>query len=390
MSINRRICLWDLLLIIGLCLAPMTRLRFWKIGPGELLCIIWCIKPLLSRKILVGSLTKFYTAFLGFMILGTIVGGIVAPDELEISGLLTWAFLGLMAILFYQGLKQNSLDYNEYLLSLFAYVVIAWYFFLFVYSKVIGNVFFGISLWYGTRRFAGGATNPHQLAELLCGVMFVFLRNIFKSNKSLFNVVFFGTATFLLIQTRSSTGEFAVALTVLFAIIFRFSDSFITSRGKLIGSLIVFAIPILLLISPTIYKMFMSWVASDPNGLGRFTILSSFPSTFATSPLVGLGPGVHAMGGSIEFHCTYTEILAATGIFGGIVFVVYSTRLFRNVIICDWTLLPIVLSLYVYGLGGFAMRRLIYWGLIAMVTTIEVQIKYKTNFLSIRSETVNG
>jgi hypothetical protein len=48
------------------------------------------------------------------------------------------------------------------------------------------------------------------------------------------------------------------------------------------------------------------------------------------------------------------------------------------------------LSLYVYGLGGFAMRRLIYWGLIAMVTTIEVQIKYKTNFLSIRSETVNG
>ena len=31
----------DWILLIGLSLAPMTGLRIWKIGPSEVLCLLW-------------------------------------------------------------------------------------------------------------------------------------------------------------------------------------------------------------------------------------------------------------------------------------------------------------------------------------------------------------
>ena len=36
----------DYFLIIGIVLAPMTGLRIWKIGPGEVLCLFWSIPVL--------------------------------------------------------------------------------------------------------------------------------------------------------------------------------------------------------------------------------------------------------------------------------------------------------------------------------------------------------
>ena len=372
----KRVKPWDWLLIIGLCLAPMTGFRIWKIGLGELLCFVWGgIKQLLQCKIVSGRIARFFVAFWLLLILGSIVGYFVAPNELDISGIIVWFFLGVISMIIYQGLKENSLEYNEFFLETYATTAVFWFLFLFVYSKTISKSLFGVSLWYSARRFAGGATNPHQLAVLLCGLTFVFMRNVIKKRKKVINAFLFISSCFLVYQTLSSTGIAAIALTLVFAIAFRFADLFITSREKVIGGFLVLIIPLLILLFPSIFKLFMGWVAKDPNGMGRFTIYSTYPITFFKSPLLGLGPGVHAMDGYIEFHSTYTEILAATGIIGGIVFCVYSIRFFKDTIYEDWTLFPIVLALYSYGLGGFAMRRLVYWGLISIVTVIVEQRK---------------
>lgn len=122
------------------------------------------------------------------------------------------------------------------------------------------------------------------------------------------------------------------------------------------------------------YSFFICWVSKDANGLGRFDIFSTFPNAYLKSPLVGLGPGVHGRDGLIEFHNTYFEVLAASGLFGGIVFLLFSIRISKKAILADWRLFIVIVSMYAYGLAGFAMRRLVFWGVISFIVTISDQI----------------
>ena len=75
----------------------------------------------------------------------------------------------------------QTLKYNERLLSVFSYAATLWFLFLYIYSRVVKPTLFGVSLWFGGVRFTGGGTNPHQVALLFCGLIFVYLRNIIKA-----------------------------------------------------------------------------------------------------------------------------------------------------------------------------------------------------------------
>ena len=55
----------------------------------------------------------------------------------------------------------------------------------------------------------------------------------------------------------------------------------------------------------------------------------------------------------MEFHNTYLEILAMTGVVGFFIFAKFSLRIYR-VLKSDYTLYLIVLPLYAYGLAGFS------------------------------------
>ncbi len=87
------------------------------------------------------------------------------------------------------------------------------------------------------------------------------------------------------------------------------------------------------------------------------------------NPIFGLGPGGHAYDGTMEFHNTYLEILAMTGVVGFFIFAKFSLRIYR-VLKSDYTLYLIVLPLYAYGLAGFSMRRLVYWNLIVLAVVL--------------------
>ena len=374
---SARIEWMDWLLIIGLTLAPMTGLRIWKVGPGEVLCLLWGIQHLFRSKSLKSSMFLFFVPFLLAMGAGSIAGYIIAPEELTIDGLLTWIYLAVTAISLYEGLKTKTLEYNETLLFTFAEIATLWNIFLFLYSRLVRNTLFGAPLWYHGVRFSGGGTNPHQVAILLCGLTFVFLRSFLKKQKRFRSLVFMIACIYLMLMTASSTGILAIAFGLAVTAYFFIADLFPRRKFGALVVLTVLIFLVVLIFARLLYRQFMDWVAEDKNGMGRFGIFSSFGESFIRSPLFGLGPGVHGRGGMIEFHNTYLEILAATGVIGAFAFVVYSFGLFKKTLTVEWKLFPIVVTMYAYGLAGFAMRRLVYWGLIAFVTVIAEQITSK-------------
>lgn len=367
---SARIEFADWLLIIGLCLAPMTGLRIWKVGPGEVLCLLWGIRYLFKAKNLKSNLSIFFALFIIAMAAGSIIGFIVAPKELRTVDLLTWVYLGVIAISLYEGLKTKLLHYLEMLFFTFAEFATVWNLFLFLYSRFVGSTLFGAPLWYNGVRYSGGGTNPHQIAVLLCGLVFIFLRSLLKKEKIIRSIVFLVVCVYLMLETASSTGVLSIALGIAVSAYFLVADLFPKNK---VGAIVILSL-ILLLISLVFwsffYGQFMEWVMGDKNGLGRIEIFSSFGTAFIKSPLFGLGPGVHGVGGTIEFHNTYLEIIAASGVIGGIAFIVYSIGLFRDVLKADWKLFPILVAMYAYGLAGFAMRRLVYWGIVVFVTVI--------------------
>ena len=111
----------DWLLIIGFCFAPMTGLRVWKVGPAEIICLVWSLWTFTNSKLLVSNILKFFIGYLTAMLIGSIAGFFIARNELYLSGLLTWFYLAFIAVMVFQGLSKNSLEYNEKLFN--TYVV---------------------------------------------------------------------------------------------------------------------------------------------------------------------------------------------------------------------------------------------------------------------------
>ena len=136
----------------------------------------------------------------------------------------------------------------------------------------------------------------------------------------------------------------------------------------------------IILLHEYIYSMFMKWLADDENGLGRLEIFKSFTYSMRKNIICGLGPGAHAYNGTFEYHNTYLEILAMSGVLGFIVFLRFSITIFKKMM-SDKYLLLCIIPLYAYGFAGFAMRRLIYWGIIAIALVLsEKKAENKTEF----------
>ena len=378
---NNTICLnrIDWLLIIGLTLAPMTGFRIWKVGFGEIFCMLWGIR-FLNKTINASSyILNFFLGFFVCMMCGTIIGTVVAPEELRYTDWFSWIFLALISILLYSGLNENEYLYNCNLLQRFAVVSTYWYFFLYLYSIMISDSFAGVSLWYGNgARYAGGATNPHQVGTLFAVNIFIVLKNIIDHKKFMINFITIVMNFQMLLETKSSTGLLAIFIAFIsFALCLPLTRIHEERKTKFIIIEIVFVSLAGLLLFSTIFNTFMNFVQSDANGMGRFELFSYIKDVFAESPILGLGPGMHSRenGYVQEFHNTYIEIFAASGLIGVLFFVRFTVKMIKDIIIDPMTI-PIIVSLYSYGLAGFTMRRLIYWGVI-IILIVTAHQKYR-------------
>ena len=375
---NQRIKIrqWDWLLVIGVTLAPMTGLRIAKVGPAELLCFIWALRYISFKSIEIDELKKFFIPYLLSMLIGTLICIAVSPAELTVSGWATWLYLAFIACTVYRRIQVNSVAYNEFVFDKICIFSACWYGFLYVFSRTVSRSFLGAPLWYYDR-YSGGGTNPHQVAVLLCVIAFWFARQLFSREKKIKYAILFILAVFLETESKSSTGlasiflglfTIAIILTVL-----KVNNS--RARTAIIFIEVTIGLLIAVIFRNIIYSMVYEWVASDSNGLGRFYIWSSFKQMFVKSPIFGLGPGMHAISysGMKEFHNSYLEIYAASGIVGFIPFLIFSGRLVAKIMKGNILLLPIMVSVYVYSMAGFAFRRLAFWIPIAFIAAIAKQ-----------------
>ena len=252
---NCRIKQWDWLLIIGSVIAPMTGLRITKVGPAEMLCFIWAIRylsPSMNRN----AFTKFFTVFLSAMLIGTLVGLAVAPDELSRNGWFTWLYLSYIACTLFSVISKNDLLYNEKIFDLICRLSVVWCLFLYIYSITVKNSFLGAPLWYYSR-FTGGGTNPHQIAVMFCGISFWFLRQIVRGKNHIGNVIFFLVTVFLVYKTESETGYVAIFIGLL-TFVFVYTISNIHDRRRravLIAIEIMATIILLILYNNHLYRM---------------------------------------------------------------------------------------------------------------------------------------
>ena len=377
---NYRIKQWDWFLIIGSVLAPMTGLRITKVGPAELLCLIWALRYI-SPNLRRNAFTGFFTVFLSSMLIGTLIGLAVAPGELVKSGWFTWIYLAYIACTLFSVISNNDCIYNEKVFDLICHISVVWYLFLYILSETGKNSFLGAPLWY-YNRFTGGGTNPHQLAVMFCGISFWFLRQMKKRKRYLGNVLCFIITVFLVNKTASSTGIVAI-VTGFLTFVFVDTISIIHDKRKravLVAIEAMVTIIILILYNNYLYLMLYDWVASDANGLGRFYLWASVKQMAVKSPIFGLGPGIHgitAAGHIKEFHNSFIEIYAASGVFGIIALMIFSGRYMLIIKEGDMYLFPIMASMYMYSVGGFAFRRLAFWVIVAFTYTIAMQLKYE-------------
>lgn len=367
--------IWDWLLIATAILAPMTSLRFGsKIGPGELAIFIWSLRVIDYRSIRITYLERFFIAFLFAILIGSFCGLLIAPNELSRSGWRTWVFLAVISHALICYLNRSS---KEYITRLFNVICIAStlvQFLLYEYSVNVSRSFMGLQIWYSSR-YSGGGSNPHQVALPLCGFAFWFAYKVLKEKKIIYAPLAY-FSFFLMKQTQSSTGEASVYLSfvVLFVLWVLHLEQ---SRSRKIMFLLigaVVAVGLAYIFRNKLYNLAYDWISADKNGWGRFRLWSELGRTFKKSPFFGLGVGCHTyltnssrMG---EFHNSYFDILAATGLFGFFIFSLFTYRLVSKILRNEPMLLPIILVLYGYNIAGFAVRRLPYWIITVFVLAI--------------------
>lgn len=360
---------YDFLLILGLILAPMTELRIWKIGPSELLCVLWSTRYVryFFKEQLRHFLVRFWLFFYLTMTAGTIFCLLFYPRESAgAEGLMTWFFMFYVSLGVYAGLKRHSLLDIHRILESVCVGVAVWYLFLLIYSRTVSMHFLGARIWYARVRFSGGGANPHQMAILSLGLFFVsfyFLACVKLSRrKRIVHLVCMALDFLFLYLTRSTTAWMALFAAAGAGAVLLFLQGRAAPRSKQVSLLVIFLMGVVVLVftAGLLYDRFYQWVAADPNGLHRFELFSYILDPIRKNFLFGLGDGTHSNGGISEFHNSYLEIIGMTGVIGVVLFIAFSVRLYRCLRREPFLLLS-PLAFYIYGLAGFGMRRLPYW-----------------------------
>lgn len=368
----------DYALIIGIVISPMTGLRIGQIGPGEVLVLVWSVSAIATKNATKGrkssnghlATTIFWIIFLATILTGTIIGISLVPSHVILSHLATWFYFAFISVASVRILLERSLTLIEQILFKIGQWAILWNAFLYFFSLLVQPTFLGSSLWYADSRFSGGGTNPHQVSLVLGSAVIILLWGLHKgaglsSNWKLGLLALVGV--FLCYETGSSTLYMSLIVAIIVLIVVWLLGQMSSSRIRALtlGGLVLIVIAVL----PQIGSLLDRFIASDPNGRNRIELWHDLPTIFGLSPLFGLGPGMHSNGGTTEFHNTYIEVLAMSGLIGLSVFLIYHLYIVSR-IQSEPMLFAVISVLITYGLAGFAARRLSYWLLLGIILAI--------------------
>ena len=373
---------WDWILIIGLTVAPMNEFRVGKVGPGEALVLLWCMRYLGRFAVLHLNdlISRFWILFLPILALGTGYCMIIYPEEASPGGLATYLSFAFFSILIVVGMSDRTAEQIKSFIYTAGIVVACWYLYLLYYSEHISYYFYGATLWYHDTRFSGGANNPHQIATLLGAVLYFNIIHITDTKSSLLSrlmaLISAFSCVYVSLQTKSSTLVVAIILTFALFLYYLALKNLKSKTQKWIATsvlIILFAV-VVGVFREKLFDYIFEWIESDANGLGRLEIFATIGDTLRKNWIIGLGPGVHGMNGVIEYHNAYLEILAMSGVIGLGLFAFFSVRLFM-LLMEDTRMVFCVVPLYVYGLGGFSMRRISFWIIVAVLVAYALRLR---------------
>lgn len=363
------------LLVLGTVMAPMHELRSAaKVGPGELLVAVWCVVGWLSspRVRLPRIDSGYWLVWLVIVALGSIVGLNRLASGTSPSQLLTWIYLGFVALSVYAIMRSQPLHVMNRVLATIGATSVVVYAFLMAYWTFVGRDFLGLALDFSGVRFTGGGTNPHQVAVLMVVAIFINLRVALEARKMSTRLVFLGLAGLALwpaLGTQSDTLVLALVGSALLAGVLMVAHSPLVPKGTNVTLVVIGALILAIAFRNQIVQALWDFILADRNGLGRLELWSEVGGALEQSPLIGLGPGGHSIGNYWEFHSTYVEVLAMSGILGFTLFLAYNLYLLSKVARYP-TLLLIASPLFLYGISGFAARRLPYWVVLMLVVAI--------------------
>lgn len=364
---------YDWLVVLGVVLYPIVFTGSATFRLGEMIILVWTSIALFHRVPRISFPTRdlqLWLALLFVITLGYIVGSSDLHSGSNSQGLLTWAYLAVVYLSVLGAMRTQPLEHRLHMLRSIGVVGTTFYGALLVYGEYISGSIAGIDLYYGSQRFSSGGDNPHHLALLISVTLAI---NVWMSFRAVGfwrrcgYVALVALSFWIVGATASSTAVVAVALSLLSLLALYTAMPTRLSAGRVVAFILLF---VGIAFSGRLLSTLAGFVDSDPNGGGRLELLEDFPTTFARSPVVGLGPGAHAGGGTIEFHNSFVEILVMAGIVGFILFSVLIGRVLFHAARRDLLLaLPIIVAV-LYGVGGFSARRLAFWVILAIVGSI--------------------
>ena len=355
------------LLILGLLAAPLTSLRVWKIGPGELLLFLWCLLVMIRRRyIVINLITKFWYIFIFLLTIGTLFGNaIITQRTMEIEEVFTYVFFTLFItslVTFFDG--NNNV---QFILKRIYWLDLIFFTFLFLYGTYVGQSIFGMKLWFGGVRFTGGALNPHQFAYT-SGPMVIAGLYLASEKKSFLKkfLTYASVIPFFVMSIATLSATLTATFAILFFLFIFLSLTYDKNSQRRTKRIIIFSIIIIILIllsAENLYEIFINFVYSDPNGPGRFELWYDSINTWKLSPIVGLGLYGSAgaeRGISIEAHNTYFQLLLNSGIIGLSLYLYFVYKLGKFTIKSKHAFL-MVMFFVLYGFGGYSFRRVYMW-----------------------------
>ena len=377
------------LFIWGIIFAPMTALRIFKFGPGEVLLIL-CMLLMVYKQYAAGSLirlnfstiiSRYQIANLVMMMIGMGTRALFYQESTGISNSLTDIFSHVFMLLLAGSIitflgQEDARKINRKIQKITIYGA-ALYGFLLFYARFINTSLFGHRLWLGYYyRFLGLALNPHQIGMITgAGLFFsLYLANL-PETKTREKRLLFASAVIWFIVSLSLQSDTLTLCYILLVVIYLFlrivkSGRDLYTRRINLSILFLVCLILFIVLLPRLTDLFVGFVSEAGNGLGRVELWISGLGQFAERPVclfTGLGPGsgtgmfMSKSGNEIEAHNTYVQQILDSGIIICLFYWVMILNLLKGFLKNNTYLLLCVLYFVLYGFGGNMNKRVLVW-----------------------------
>lgn len=365
------------LLLIAMIFSPFTQLRYGVIGISELAFIFFIVKIAFSRNISINShninefiFSKFWLLFFIFNLTGLFYNYIILKHVSGTASSMAFdLFSYILVFLVCFGMEIYIINCKEVnikklLYNVYVYLSIIMLI-LFSTSRFTSNIFGYTLLYY--HYFSPFANNIHQVSMVMVPLPFLGLKVLFAEKRTLnkiLHTLLILSNTYIAIETGSlkvAMGLIVGSFLIIYILIYSQNKQRIE---KLLFILIVSAVLSLIIYFnyENIVEIIKAFLISEDSGAGRQILWEYSFEKIARSPIVGYGPGSHALyyWDYNDAHSTLITVALQGGLFALAIYVSLNIKLLIS-LLKEQYLLGAFISILVYAIGGDVMRRLPIW-----------------------------